>query len=71
MSATDHNDPRPYFWPDEITYRGSDGQRHYGRIVARHSDGTVTLSRGYYGTARLQLTPVDDARNYHTGEPVR
>jgi hypothetical protein len=53
--------------PDELTYTGADGQRHYARIIARHDDGSATVSRGYYGTARVRFTNTDDPQPYRGG----
>ena len=54
----------------EITYAGVDGGRHYARVTAVHNDGTVTISRGYYGESRVTLTAADDVRDYRTGDAL-
>lgn len=55
---------------DEVTYDGSDGCRHYLRVTEVHDDGSVTVSRGYYGESRLWLSTEDNLRFYRTGRPV-
>lgn len=35
---------------DYYRYTGSDGQTHAARVTAVHSDGTVSVSVGYYDT---------------------
>jgi hypothetical protein len=47
---------------DWVTYTGSDGARHGERVVALHEDGSLTVSRGYYGTVRTRTSPCDEAR---------
>lgn len=35
---------------DHYRYTGSDGQIHSAKVTAIHSDGTVSVSVGYYDT---------------------
>lgn len=57
----------------DVTYLGSDGQRHYARVLIDHHDGTVTIRRGYYdpmdGT-RTTFLRSDDVRDFRTGAPI-
>lgn len=54
----------------EITYEGSDGQRHWARIADIAPDGRALVSRGYYGETWADLSRWGTVRDYRTGEVV-
>jgi hypothetical protein len=62
-------DLRPGYASLDLAYEGSDGLTHYAKLVWVYGDGTARISRGYYGSDRVET--LDGFRVMRTGELLR